>query len=58
MNFGTGSITELTQKREGQSTKMHYIRPNIQAGSLPFVLKHITSSFIGERAKRARHYLG
>ncbi len=29
MKFGTGSTTELTQKREGQSTKMPYLRPNI-----------------------------
>ncbi len=29
MKFGTGSTTELTQKREGQSTKMPYVRPNI-----------------------------
>ncbi len=29
MKFGTGSITELTQKREGQSTKMPYVCPNI-----------------------------
>ncbi len=29
MKFGTGSTTELTQKCEGQSTKMPYIRPNI-----------------------------
>ncbi len=29
MKFGTGSTTELIQKREGQSTKMPYVRPNI-----------------------------
>ncbi len=29
MKFGTGSTTELTQKRVGQSTKMPYVRPNI-----------------------------
>ncbi len=29
MKFGTGLTTELTQKREGQSTKMPYVRPNI-----------------------------
>ncbi len=29
MQFGTGSTTELTQKREGQSTKMPYVRPYI-----------------------------
>ncbi len=29
MKFGTGSTTKLTQKREGQSTKMPYVRPNI-----------------------------
>ncbi len=29
MKFGKGSTTELTQKREGQSTKMPYVRPNI-----------------------------
>ncbi len=29
MKFGTGSTTTLTQKREGQSTKMPYVRPNI-----------------------------
>ncbi len=28
MKFGTGSMTELTQKCEGQSTKMPYVRPN------------------------------
>ncbi len=29
MKFGTGSTTELTQEREGQSTKMPYVRPYI-----------------------------
>ncbi len=29
MKFGTGSTTELTQKRKGQSTKMPYVRPYI-----------------------------
>ncbi len=29
MKFGTGLTTELTQKREGQSTKMPCVRPNI-----------------------------
>ncbi len=29
MRFGTGSTTELTQKCEGQSTKIPYVRPNI-----------------------------
>ncbi len=29
MQFGTGSTTELTAKREGQSTKMPYVRPYI-----------------------------
>ncbi len=34
MKFGTGSTTELTQKCEGQSTKMPYVRPNITSGVL------------------------
>ncbi len=29
MKFGVGSTTELTQKCEGQSTKMPYVHPNI-----------------------------
>ncbi len=29
MKFGTGSTTKLTQKREGQSTKMPSVRPYI-----------------------------
>ncbi len=29
MQFGTGSTTELTQKREGQSTQNDNIRPYI-----------------------------
>ncbi len=37
MKFGTGSTTELTQKRVGQNTKMPYIRPNIYTSG---VLKH------------------
>ncbi len=37
MKFGTGSTTELTQKREGQSTKMPYVRPNIYTSG---VLEH------------------
>ncbi len=34
MQFGTGSTTELTQKREGQSTKMPYVRPYIYTNKL------------------------
>ncbi len=34
MKFGTGSTTELTQKREGQSTKMPYVRPYIYTNKL------------------------
>ncbi len=33
MKFGTGSTTELIQKREGQSTKMPYVRPYINTTS-------------------------
>ncbi len=29
MKFGMGSIAKLTQKYQGQSTKMAYVRPNI-----------------------------
>ncbi len=35
MQFGTGSTTELTQKREGQSTKMPYVRPYIYTNKHP-----------------------
>ncbi len=35
MKFGTGSTTELTQKREGQSTKMPYVRPYIYTNKHP-----------------------
>ncbi len=34
MKFGTGSTTELTQKPEGQSTKMPYVRPYIYTNKL------------------------
>ncbi len=34
MQFGTGLTTELTQKREGQSTKMPYVRPYIYTNKL------------------------
>ncbi len=37
MKFGTGSTTELTQKRVGQSTKMPYVHPNIDTSG---VLEH------------------
>ncbi len=45
MKFGTGSTTELTQKREGQSTKMPYVRPYIDTNKLVVYL-----STNGERA--------
>ncbi len=45
MKFGTGSTTELTQKREGQSTKMPYVRPYIYTNKLVVCL-----STNGERA--------
>ncbi len=35
MKFGTGSTTELTQKCEGQSTKMPCVRPNIFINKYP-----------------------
>ncbi len=35
MKFGTRLTTELTQKREGQSTKMPYVRPNIYINKYP-----------------------
>ncbi len=34
MKFETGSTTELTQKPEGQSTKMPYVRPYIYTNKL------------------------
>ncbi len=41
MQFGTGSTIELTQKREGQSTKMPYVRPYIYTNKLTSgVLEH------------------
>ncbi len=41
MKFGTGSTTELTQKREGQSTKMPYVLPYIYTNIITSdVLEH------------------
>ncbi len=34
MQFGTGSTAELTQKRDGQSTKMPCVRPYIYTNKL------------------------
>ncbi len=43
MQFGTGSTTELTQKREGQSTKMPYVRPYIYTNKLVVCLTQMAS---------------
>ncbi len=40
MKFGTGSTTELTQKRVGQSTKMPYVRPNIYTSGVVDIKCH------------------
>ncbi len=50
MKFGTGSTTELTQKREGQSTKMPYVRPNIiwRASVASETLTGVTQLKIGD----------
>ncbi len=49
MKFGTGSTTELTQKCEGQSTKMPYVRPNKYTSG---VLEHNwRASLIGNTKK-------
>ncbi len=48
MKFGTGSTTELTQKCQGQSTKMIYVRPNIDINKYP--LFSIVSPLIVSRS--------
>ncbi len=47
MQFGTGSTTELTKKREGQSTEMPYVRPYIQINIPDFFIFTPVSVVIG-----------
>ncbi len=60
MQFGTGSTTELTQKRKGQSTKMPYVRPYIIGERSErdtyrgITIENRGCLFIGERARHSQ----
>ncbi len=60
MKFGKGATPELTQKREGPSTKMPYVRPYIYTTERDTyrgnTIENRGCLFIGEQAKRARQY--